>query len=125
MRGVPDHGGGGGGERSGDRDRDRGSVTAEFAAVVPAVILLLALCLGGLQVAGQQLRLQDAAADVSRSVARGGDAGAATGLPGVTVATSAQGDLVCARLSMRAGSAVGALLGLTLSASSCALGGGR
>jgi hypothetical protein len=104
---------------------DRGSVSAEFAAAVPAVILLLALCLGGLQVAGQQLRLQDAAADVSRSVARGGDASAAAGLPGVTVATSTTGDLVCTRLSMRAGSPVGAALGLTLSASSCALGGGR
>lgn len=107
------------------RERERGSVTAEFAAVVPAVILLLALCLGGLQVAGQQLRLQDAAADVSRSIARGGDAAAAADLPGVRVATAARGDLLCAHLSMRASSPVGSALGLTLRASSCALGGGR
>ena len=108
-----------------EQGRERGSVTAEFAAVVPAVILLLALCLGGLQVAGQQLRLQDAAADVSRSIARGGDAAAAADLPGVRVATAARGDLLCAHLSMRASSPVGSALGLTLRASSCALGGGR
>jgi hypothetical protein len=100
-------------------------VTAEFAAAVPAVLMLLALCLSGMQIAGQQLRLQDAAADVSRSVARGGDAAAAAGLAGVRVATSTRGDLVCARLSMRASSPVGAALGLDLTASSCALGGGR
>ena len=112
-------------DRGRDRDRDRGSVTAEFAAAVPAVILLLALCLGGIQVAGQQLQLQDAAADVSRSVARGGDAAVAGRLPGARVATSATGDLVCVRLTMRSSSPIGFALGLTLSASSCALGGGR
>jgi len=117
--------GDGGRDRCRDRDGDRGSVTAEFAAVVPAVILLLALCLGAVQVAGQQLQLQDAAADVSRSVARGGDASAAGRLPGARVATSATGDLVCVRLSMRSTSPVGTALGLTLTASSCALGGGR
>ncbi|MDQ1576828.1 MAG: hypothetical protein QOH55_1978, partial [Microbacteriaceae bacterium] len=41
----------------------RGSVTAEFAAVVPAVLLVLAACLGGIQVVGQQVRMTDAAAD--------------------------------------------------------------
>ncbi|WP_309615851.1 hypothetical protein [Salinibacterium sp.] len=32
---------------------NRGSVTAEFAVTLPAVILVLACCLSGLQVAGQ------------------------------------------------------------------------
>ena len=104
--------------------RERGSVTAEFAAVVPAVVLLLVCCLAGLQIAGQQLRLQDAAADVSRSVARGGGSGAAAQV-GASVAVTQNGDLVCARLSARSRSPAGTLIGLTLTASSCALGGGR
>ena len=103
---------------------ERGSVTAEFAAVMPAVILLLACCLAGLQTVGQQLRLQDAAADVSRSVARGGGT-AEAGRVGAAVSVTHDGDLVCARLSARSRSPAGVLLGLTLSASSCALGGGK
>jgi len=103
---------------------DRGSVTAEFAAVVPAIVLVLAFCLAGLQIAGQQLRLQDAAADVSRSIARGGGSGAA-GQVGAAVSVSQNGDLVCARLSARSRSPAGTLFGFTLSASSCALAGGK
>ena len=103
---------------------DRGSVTAEFAAVVPAVILLLACCLAALQIAGQQLRLQDAAADVSRSIARGGGSSEAARV-GAAVSVTQNGDLVCARLSARSRSLAGVLLGLTLSASSCALGDGK
>jgi hypothetical protein len=103
---------------------ERGSVTAEFAAIVPAVILLLACCLTSLQIVGQQLRLQDAAADVSRSVARGGGSGQAANV-GASVSVTQSGDLVCARLSARSRSPAGTLLALTLTASSCALGGGR
>ncbi|GAB3605317.1 hypothetical protein GCM10027413_07260 [Conyzicola nivalis] len=110
-----------GGHRRGD---ERGSVTAEFAAVVPAIVLLLACCLAGLQITGQQLRLQDAAADVSRSVARGGG-GAQAALVGASVSVTQSGDLVCVRLSARSRSPAGTLLGLTLTASSCALGGGK
>ena len=113
--------------RSGSQaaDSERGSVTAEFAAVSPAVVLMLACCLAGVQIAGQQLRLQDAAAGVARSVARGGSTSAAGQVPGVGIAITHRGDLVCARLSARSRSPAGTLLGLTLSASSCALGEGR
>ena len=110
--------------RSSSALSDRGSVTAEFAAVVPAVILLLACCLAALQIAGQQLRLQDAAADVSRSIARGGGSSEAARV-GAAVSVTQNGDLVCARLSARSRSPAGVLLGLTLSASSCALGDGK
>lgn len=110
--------------RWGDRVRragpDHGSVTAEFAAVVPAVLLLLALCLAGMQVTAQQVRLQDAAADVSRSVARGGGTAVAASV-GASVAVSDRGDLVCATLSARSLWFAGSLLPLTLTASSCAL----
>jgi len=107
---------------------DRGSVTAEFATVIPAVVLVLAGCLACVQVAGQQVRLQDAVADASRALARG-DAPAARRatsiVPGARLSSTASGDLVCARLTVRSSTPMGAVLGLTLSARSCALGGGE
>ena len=101
---------------------ERGSVTAEFAAVIPAVILVLLLCLGGVQVGGQQVRLADAAAQAARSLARGDGLVHATALArqlvgGASVSADQRGDAVCARLS-----APGAL-GITVTAASCALGG--
>jgi Flp pilus assembly protein TadG len=111
------------GERLGCAKADRGSVTAEFAAVVPAVLLLLACCLVGMQITGQQVRLQDAAADVSRSVARGGGTAAATAV-GASVAVAHRGDLVCATLRARSRPIAGGALSISLSASSCALAGG-
>ena len=103
---------------------DRGSVTAEFAIALPAVVLVLAACLWGLQVAGQQLRLQDAAAAAARSLARGESTGVAAArasrlVPGSTLAREPDGDLECARLSLTVP------LGLTLTARGCALGGGQ
>lgn len=78
---------------------DRGSVTAEFAAVIPAVMLVLAASLACVQLSSQQLRLQDAAAITARAAARGD---AAPSVPGATLATTLQGDLVCAHLSLEA-----------------------
>ena len=52
-------------------------MTAEFAAVLPAVVLVLAVCLSGVQVATAQLRLQDASADASRLLGRGEPSGVA------------------------------------------------
>ena len=108
-------------------ERDRGSVTAEFALAMPAVALVLLMCLSGMQVAALQVRLQDAAAAAARSLARGDRAGAgsvAALIPGAGTETFANGDLQCARVSAPA-SGVLAATGMRLSASSCALGGGR
>ena len=109
----------------GDGGRDRGSVTAELAIALPAVVLVLAFCLSGVRVAGQQLRLQDAAAAAARSLARGDDAQAAAArlVPGSSVSASERGDIVCARVSARA--SLAGPIGVDLRASSCALGGGR
>lgn len=101
---------------------DRGSVTAEFAAVVPAVVLLLALCLGGLQLTSHQLRVQDAAAVAARVTARG-EPGSASGyvaqlVPGASLSVDARGELVCA--VVRAAPAAGPFRGITLIGSSCA-----
>jgi len=104
------------------RADERGGVTAEFAVALPAVVMVLACCLSGMQVAGQQLRLQDAAAVAARSLARGDSPDHAVSrlAPGGTISRSEDGDLVCATVSV--GSVV---FGLPLSARSCALGGGR
>lgn len=111
------------------RTGDRGSVTAEFATVMPAVVLVLAACMAGVQVAAQQVRLQDAAADAARVAARGEGAGAAASraarlVPGASLFLSNDGDLVCAHLSAPA-AAFGPLAALSIGATSCALGGGR
>ena len=103
---------------------DRGSVTAEFAVALPAVVFVLALCLTGMQAVGQQLRLADATAHAARSLARGESADvaaarAAREVPGASITQSTDGDLTCVT-----GSAPAAL-GLTVTASSCALSGGR
>ncbi|TFC94547.1 MULTISPECIES: TadE family protein [Cryobacterium] len=110
--------------------RDRGSVTAEFATVVPAVLLVLACCLGALQAVGQQVRLTDAAADAARSLSRGDSVDRATGLvhravPGAALTPERQGEFVCVRLSAPSSFGPFAAFGLTLQAGSCALGGGQ
>jgi Flp pilus assembly protein TadG len=97
--------------------RDRGSITAEFAAVIPAVLLVLACSLAGMQLAGQQLRLQDAAATTARALARGDTPPAIA----ATVTTSTNGDILCARLTQDSAG----LIPITLGAESCALAGGR
>jgi hypothetical protein len=106
---------------------ERGSVAAEFAAVVPAVALVLALSLGGLQLATRQVQLQDAAALVARSAARGADTAGLAGrlVPGATSLIERRGDLVCARVTTH-GTPLAAVLGSsTISATSCALASGR
>lgn len=48
-------------------------VTAEFAVALPAVVLVLALCLAGLSAVTDQIRCIDAARLAVRSAARGDD----------------------------------------------------
>ena len=110
------------------RSADDGSVTAEFATVVPAVLLVLGISLAGMQAAGAQLRLQDAVADAARSLGRGDSTATAAALvaravPGSRLAVSVRGDLVCAEASAPAATG-GVLRGLTVRASGCALGEG-
>ncbi|WP_104089640.1 TadE family type IV pilus minor pilin [Cryobacterium sp. N19] len=105
----------------------RGSTTAEFATALPAVVLVLACCLGAVQVIGVQVRLTDAAASAARSLARGDSAVRAAGLvhqtvAGVSLAPERRGEFVCARVVTRA---PGIFAGLTLEAQSCALAGGQ
>lgn len=106
---------------------DRGSVAAELALALPAVVLTLLLGAGALSAASRQVSLQDAAADAARLLGRGEGAGAAAGavsaaVPGAGIASRSEGDLVCVTASTEV--AIGGLLTLPLHASSCALSGG-
>ncbi|MBB2975088.1 Flp pilus assembly protein TadG [Microbacterium endophyticum] len=101
-------------------------MTAEFAVALPAVLVVVALAVGTLGAASRHVRLQDAAADAARWVARGEDATSAIALVGDAVSGAAasieqRGDLVCVVASAPAGVA---LAFVELHASSCALAGG-
>jgi hypothetical protein len=107
---------------------ERGSVAAELALGLPAVVLALLLGAGALGAASRQVALQDASADAARLLGRGEAAGAArrvvgAAVPGADISTSRSGDLVCVTATFDA--SIGALMRLPLQASSCALDGGR
>jgi len=106
-----------------------GSAAAEFAVAIPAVVLVLACCLSAIQVASQQVRLTDAAADAARTLARGDPVGVATARvhridASAVLNTSTTGDFVCVQLSSPAGFGPAALAGVRVRASGCALAGG-
>lgn len=108
---------------------DSGSVTAEFAVALPAVVLVLACCLGAVQVVAQQVRMTDAAADAARSLARGDDPARAArlvrhSLGSAELQTHRSGEFLCAQVTAPSAFAPFAVLGLTLEARSCALAGG-
>ena len=103
---------------------ETGSAVAEFAVALPAVLLVLGMVLGGIQVGALQVRVQDAAADAARSLGRGDPASVlaarlARQLPGARWSSTRSGALVCAHLQASAGGPA-ALLGLTVLATSCA-----
>ena len=109
------------------RRDQRGSVTAEFAVVVPAVVLVVLLAVTSLAASGRQIRLEHAAAQGARLAARGEDESrvhAAVAHIGdvAAVAVRADGEFVCVDVSAPSG----VPLPLPpLRASSCALAGGR
>ena len=108
---------------------ETGSVTAEFAMVIPAVVLVLGCCLGAISVVGQQVRVTDAAAGAARALGRGESADAVTALvsgmvPGATLGSESHGEFVCATLSMPSRVGPFALVGVTVTAVSCAPAGG-
>ncbi len=86
------------------RTGDRGAVTAEFAVVMPALVLLLGFSLGAVDAALDKVRCVDAARDAALVQARGGDglaAGLADAPPGATVVVTIDGDLVRATVTAR------------------------
>ncbi|WP_294178124.1 TadE family type IV pilus minor pilin [uncultured Schumannella sp.] len=107
---------------------DRGSVVAEFAIALPAILFVFLALMAGIQLGSAAVRLSDAAADAARGFARGEASSVvaahlAVQVPGATLARRDDGGLVCAELSLTP-SGVGGLLGVRLEARSCALAGG-
>ncbi|MBE3075683.1 MAG: hypothetical protein IMZ75_12200 [Actinobacteria bacterium] len=82
------------------RPGEDGLVTAEFAVVLPAVVLVLALSLGALGLALDQVRCVDAARTGARAAARGDSYGAVilvasrAAPPEALVSMATSGDLV-------------------------------
>lgn len=104
---------------------ERGSAVAEFAIALPAVLLVLGMVLGSVQLGVLQVRLQDAAADAARTLGRGDPTPAlaarlARQVPSARWSSSRAAELVCVRLTASADGVAGRL-GLTATASSCAL----
>jgi len=101
---------------------ERGSVTAEFAIVVPTVLVVLGLSVGAVVLAAHRLTLSSAAVELARLEARGDVAAAGARLAvlgeGVEVARSRDGPLLCIVLAARPGA--GALGLIRLSAGGCA-----
>jgi hypothetical protein len=107
--------------RSRRGEHDYGSVTAELAVAFPAVVIVLAIGIWGVQLAAVQVRMHDAAGLASRAAARGDDPlVAASAHPGSAITTWADGDLVCARAAIEVASPVG-LPPVTVAADSCSL----
>jgi Flp pilus assembly protein TadG len=83
-----------------DRPSDSGTVTAELAVCLPVLVLLLAVVLSAVSVAGARVRVQDAAREAARAAARGDQATAQRlaqqEAPGVTVAISTADGVVTA-----------------------------
>ena len=105
---------------------ERGSVTAELAVVIPAVLLVLAFGLSAIAVVVQQARLTDAAADGARSLARGdarpiAEEHVAELVGAASLSVDRNGDFVCVALH-QAASGPAALTGMTVTGRGCALG---
>lgn len=110
-----------------ETDDDRGSLAAELAVALPAVVLTVVIGVGALGAAAQQVALQDAVADAARLLGRGEPPGAAVGtvtaaVAGARVSSEQRGDLSCVTARIDAG--LGSLVRVPLRASSCALSGG-
>ncbi len=83
---------------------DRGSVTAEFAVAMPALVLLLGFSLGAVDASLDKMRCVDAARDAALAAARGGDgegAARADAPPGAVISVTINGDLVRATVMVR------------------------
>jgi len=102
-------------------------VTAEFAVVLPGVLLVLALCVGAVNVVAQQVQLASLASSGARMLARGDDSATmrariAAAAPGTTVDETPDGDFACVALERRARFGPIGLGTLVLGARGCALG---
>ena len=104
---------------------DRGAAAAELAVVLPAVVLILGLCLGAVQTVGQQVMLTSAAEEAARSLGRGEDAGTAAAriegaAAGAAMSVDRSGHAVCVRLTAPSRFGPAGTAGMRVSARGCA-----
>lgn len=108
------------------RRNETGAVAAELAVALPVVVVVLFLAAGALGACATQVRLQDAAADAARLAGRGESDERTTSVvaeAGGSASIDHRGELVCVTASAPV-SVSGLSLG-DVSATSCALAGGR
>jgi Flp pilus assembly protein TadG len=103
-----------------------GSVTAEFACVMPAVVMVLLLALGSFHVVTQQIRVSDAASAAARMLGRGDSDAAARSVVqrlvhGASLAATTEGRFVCATVSAETTFGPAGIAGLLATAQVCAL----
>lgn len=104
---------------------DRGTVTAELAACLPVLVLVLAVAISVVGVAGARVRAQDAAREAARAAARH-DSGTAQRLavaaaPGAVVSLGHDGPFVTARVRLTVHPLATWLPAVTVSADATAL----
>ena len=102
------------------REDERGSVTAEFAVALPAVLASLALCAGVIHGMAQFAALAGDASAGARLAGRGDDPSPAIGHDGGSSSIEREGEMLCVRLTAP-GDTVLARIGVRLSARACAL----
>ena len=88
----------------GRRERcDRGTVTAELAACLPVLVLVVGVAISTVTVLGARVRATDAAREAARAIARGDSATAALvvreATPGGRLQLIRHGDLVTATVT--------------------------
>ncbi|RWZ68453.1 hypothetical protein ELQ92_04360 [Labedella populi] len=107
--------------------RDRGSVTAEFAVTLPAVLLVLVVCVGAASVSVQRIEVEGAAAAAARVLARGDRSVAPTTVARLArnarLSSKRDGDFVCATVTAQARFAVAHSIGVEVVGHSCSLSG--
>lgn len=108
---------------SNPRFRDRGMVTAEFAAAMPAVMLMMCMSLGVVGAVATQLRCEHTAYTAARAIARGEDESVASAdsIPGARLHTVVEGDRVRVTLQAEVAILGTRLPGIRVSASSVAV----
>lgn len=105
---------------------ERGSVSAEFAMILPALAVVIALGMAAVQCGVVQMRLADAAADAARMIGRGEGVESAAARVGVAESGSSMsvgrdGMLVCVTASAVPTGGIASTFAIELSATGCAL----
>ena len=103
---------------------DRGSVTAELAAALPALMLVISVAVSAVAVAGARVRVADAAREAARAAARDDPDAARTlteqSAPGAAVVVDRRGAIVVATVRLVVHPAGGWLPALTVTESAVA-----